>query len=838
MNGHGVTGIGEVVQLRLNPLPGLRLSTPEIRERLTELAREARIMAGIAEAACAELYDLIGTAEGACRTRLLNLRRTIHNSRVPGAADWVEQPPPVTAKWLRAQRRYQRIAHEVTALVPEAEGIELAKMRAILDDSGLLNSLALVTPGVYTAAVRYAKGHKELDQRDRKSERGIVQYLTRAMVRTSPLARFTAVGLYTVDPDGVAVDQPDLTASGAKSFVSVDRALFSYVCGGLVEPSESFGSDVALKGHPTATVEDNRLTYSRPDGDSVRLLATPLTEPLHVLLTQTGLGARRTDELVADVADQLEVPVEHAAAVVAAAVRAGVLIPDSPVDDQAADIVADAIEVLRDTNPRAVRLCRDLGGQLEMVAVGDTGDRVAALGAVKTIENELTSLSGRPARLQVNEDLQLPSRGADFARVGPALGDLAAMIGMRSIFDRQHDVRAILTAAAVDQFGVGFDVGLTTVAQNLVTMVYRRENALDGSTAAELGPRDGSLARLIEVRSELITRLARDITENAGAEELVLDPGGYSGFELPERFARTPASYSALLQVLGEDRLILNDLYPGHGMTYTRFLGHDKAIGGTAADLLKARLRRLYGPHLAEDHGLHDANINHRIRLLDRTVGPQDWSRVRLKHDPDTDDLSLADERGEPLVVLPLGMKWPEVLPEPLRIASWMFDTGRLVTDAVDVAHRRVAPDLGTVGYPRVCFGDVVMHRRRWYHGDDLPPRAGGAAERLLDWTEWRARNGVPEQIVAKTPISGEDLSELDEHTGQLSYLRRRRRAKPQYVDLTSLTMLRVLPKMLERRDDTYFEEALPGIRDGRHAFEWVVEFDRPAHGTFAAEVS
>jgi hypothetical protein len=47
--------------------------------------------------------------------------------------------------------------------------------------------------------------------------------------------------------------------------------------------------------------------------------------------------------------------------------------------------------------------------------------------------------------------------------------------------------------------------------------------------------------------------------------------------------------------------------------------------------------------------------------------------------------------------------------------------------------------------------------------------------------------------------------------------------------------MVRVLPRVLERRSSGYLEEAMPGVRDGRHAFEWVVEYDRPAGGRFSA---
>jgi len=64
-----------------------------------------------------------------------------------------------------------------------------------------------------------------------------------------------------------------------------------------------------------------------------------------------------------------------------------------------------------------------------------------------------------------------------------------------------------------------------------------------------------------------------------------------------------------------------------------------------------------------------------------------------------------------------------------------------------------------------------------------------------------------------------------------------RRREKPQYIDLASALTVRVLPRLLERRAvGSYLEEALPGVRQGRHATEWIIEFDRPAGARFQLE--
>jgi hypothetical protein len=56
-----------------------------------------------------------------------------------------------------------------------------------------------------------------------------------------------------------------------------------------------------------------------------------------------------------------------------------------------------------------------------------------------------------------------------------------------------------------------------------------------------------------------------------------------------------------------------------------------------------------------------------------------------------------------------------------------------------------------------------------------------------------------------------------------------RRQSKPQYVDLASALMTRVLPRLMERRPPGCIEEALPTAATGGHACEWMVELVRPA---------
>ncbi|KIF05083.1 hypothetical protein PL81_15140, partial [Streptomyces sp. RSD-27] len=130
----------------------------------------------------------------------------------------------------------------------------------------------------------------------------------------------------------------------------------------------------------------------------------------------------------------------------------------------------------------------------------------------------------------------------------------------------------------------------------------------------------------------------------------------------------------------------------------------------------------------------------------------------------------------------------------------------------------------------RLLAGSVVLQRRRWYPGEDFEQavRQGpGEADRMLALTRWRARHGVPAEVVLK-PSAGAGPG-----AGTGSGRSTPKQRKPQYVDLSSALLGRVLPRFLDRDGSGFVEEALPAAGASPHAYEWAVEISRPSGGRF-----
>jgi len=829
--------VADLLMVRVNSLVARRLAAPDLRRVIGSLTTAEAQCARLGEIACDELYVLGGTVTGRERGDVLTLRRAIHNNRRVDALPTRCVSVPTVVAWFAARQHADLARTALESGYSHFLAQERAVLIEMLGSESLRLSLALNSPQVLDAVNRYRHGSGEPSARDRKSERGILQFLTRALTRVSPLSRFTAVGFATWDGDAPALDDPSLTRRQGMSRIRLDRALFANAVTGIVDPPTGSAAPTSVRRNPSLRVEDTKIRFQHWADGARRSLGAGLTDDLSALIELTSMGPVSSALLIETLADTGMGP-ELAGRLVNGAIAAQILVAGPAYDEQIDDPLPVAIALLAG-HPQAQQSVARLQADLAVVAKASVAQRAAALARIKAAEVELNALTSRPARIQVNEDDMLAPVTVSTRGYERALSDLATVAAFHRSMDRHHLVRALMSRAFTDRYGRGGTANLMTCANWLVTTVYEREARLRLATAAELGPEDGSLADLLTLRATVNTVLRRQISSADPSADLRIDIGWLQGVAgaLPERCA-SAGSYGLLVHPVA-GRLVLNGCYNGHGLIATRFLGADADSGGVdALQRIRRRIERIYGGggvRLVEDRGLHMSNINHHPQILDDVCTPDEWLGLRLHHDAAPDRLLLLDGAGQEVKVFSLGMKWLELQPNPLRVAVWLHDTGRVSVDPVAQVHATRGSALAepaggtpTCAYPRIVAGDVVLLRRRWYTGDDFPgAETGDDAAQVLAVSRWRARHGVPEEIFAKAHFSSPTMAATGANAAEI--LGQRSRGKPQYLDLASALMLRVLPKMLERRGPGYFEEALPGVRVGAQASEWALDIDFPA---------
>ena len=291
--------------LRINTLRRSRLSDPVLRTLLTDLLAAEQAVRAAASDCADDLYELIGAAtDKDARRKLVELRRIIHNDRTPKSSD---VPAESVARWYAARDRRQRCRDEIADAYPDAAERERGTLARLLGDDDLRCALAMAAPEVYAEAERYralAESGKPMPASARKAERGLLQYVTRAMVRTSPLSRFTAVGLAVPDPDGLTPN--DIGFTGATAFPSLDRVMLGYVVGGL-HAVDGDQPDAWVGLPPTSALEGDKLFFLQRTESGFKRLAAAVAGPVALLLHAVVMGPRHIRDVAQDIKRKIEI---------------------------------------------------------------------------------------------------------------------------------------------------------------------------------------------------------------------------------------------------------------------------------------------------------------------------------------------------------------------------------------------------------------------------------------------------------------------------------------------------------------------------------------------------
>lgn len=825
--------------LRRNLLNRQRLASANLRQALDAIHQASVELQQATDQTLEALFEVIGQAQDPQeRKDLIAARRAISRGRAPKPTDITSVQ---VSAWEQAKANLETAQENLKQAYQAELHTERGRLAQMLQDPALALSLPLLTADVARQATRYAQainGGEEIKGRLAKSERGLLQYATRAATRTSPLARLTSVGLTHAAPGAPAPRDVQVTDLG--STIALDRVMFDYVMAGALQQAGLQGEDPHLMVPPTGHSDGQRLFFLTPTEQGYARSAVALTGALKAAVERLTIGPVPRSTLVNEIATTDGHDTDDIQALLDKALALGMLTTTERTDASPAINLNDRGHAELDRHLHNIRT------GMQKLANADAQDRAQAHTELENACAQLSHFAKRPARISINEDHVLDLSPIDPSAWGSARDDLGAAVDLLHVFDWLADVSISLEHAFTRLHGAGARVPLTQTASALVqaitedalkmSQVYLNPNVDLDLLRADNG--DDTLVQLYRARREIEAEVHRrmDQARDDNAAEVVLDPSTVRNWvsHVPQRLRDRALSYGVLVQQSG-DRLVVNDGLPGHGMLYSRFLGTDMVRGRQATQRLARRVTKLLtqpGFRLLEDRGTQNLNVNVHPPVLPNQIEPQDWARLELVHDANTGTVRVEDPEG-PVQVLPMGGGHPGLYPPALSVASGLTIAGRLYNGLADTYHHaHPSTDEQTISIPRVSVGDAIISRRRWYPGADFWQALAETddTDRLMAIDRWRRTHDVPEEIFIKTPPIDEGPASVSAPQDQ----ERRFRAKPQYVDLTSALSVRVLPRMMARKTDeampdSYIEEATPTITDGPHAQEWVVEADRPA---------
>jgi lantibiotic biosynthesis dehydratase-like protein len=823
------------------------------------------------------LHELVpGVTDDLRRRVVLPLRRDVFNNRIPGAYAYrlgEVTDDPLAVRWVAVQREISYLTREIEQRHPEVLATERAGLLAASQHPEFRRALVLSSPLTFRALQEYASGSGSNGKRARRAEASLLRYYTRAAAKTSPFSRYTAVGFGVWTDHGAPASPPlghiDLTARSQvrPNHVLVLRLvdLAVHRPGGMHALRYRLARRARLEGDRVRFEVDTDDPAGQPRvfRTTEKVVALRANQTLTALVRwleghPDGVSFQTLEDLLRS-ASAGQAP-HKATAFLERLVTAGLLVPDLGLDEQDPDFMGQAVRLL-ETLPE--EQCLVAAAHLRAIAediarFGDMNavDRDRCLVAIQAQwRDAYRTVGGRASdAFPLFEDCAAPG----FVPMPrPAwretLEHLRQVERLIAVFDDYHVLNATVRAAFHEQFGSGGTCHDLNEFAALLPTAYERAWSTAVGWPEEITATDPVIEAQLQLRAYMADELSRRM---AGVErDCQLDEDFIADIyaRLPERIRREWTSWSLFVQPEVRDgslgRVVLNRAYAGLGQFGSRFL---HLLEPEATRTVRRHLRQFFPDDrvLTELRPVFGFNANIHPLLAEHEVNwdgrPRqeaiDVSDISLRHDPVADELVMyRSSTGARLEVLYLGFLVPYAL--PYRLASFYAVNGRgqtqlNFTDLVD-RRRRGADTKEIRGYPRICLGNVVLARRRWYVPRDLVPVPYPNEPEAAYFTRvnlWRLRHAMPEQVFYKE-LKEFDIERVAVSEGDLQRELARMRAKPQFVDLTSPLQVMVLGRwMRESVDDLQLEEVLPALADGAlrapdgtHAAELVVELNRRA---------
>jgi hypothetical protein len=696
--------------LRVAGLPAdtvLALRAPETARWAARTAAEEDRLTVLGAKLSDPLAEAVGsTDDAALRRRLLAVRRSVFNNRLPGdlpaaralATGLGGSTGADLLAWLDARQRWERLRTDGDTVLAAAFARTRAALRATARDERLRQGLLLASPTLEERLDAFVADPAPVPgKRARKMERSLLSYLYRTACKTSPFSTLTGVALGTFGPPGTTRVDDVWTGHPRLNVVVLSRLAE------LVAADPVRRADLPVTLASGWKLDEDRVRYVQravtAGDDSAPVSFDAAQDRLFFLRRQGTLdgmltllrdhdGTLRHGDLARWLADTTGAGADEAGHYLTALLDLGMLqLPALATGVHTGNPLHSFQQALRSLDRRWAReLAARLDGpadHLARYARADVPARRALLAALRAdliaLQTDLGAEQPALPRTLLYEDVSAGTTTAD-------LGEWTALVTapLRSLgrvlpaFDVALPQRLTLKGFFLARFGRGgqcadllrlvHDFHEDIFRQYLQFAATKDDFLPDGSHAPEenwLGMEE--IAAVDAARATLTARVRAEWAQLSGdAEEFVLDDatvdqvaatleGAAPGF-------RPQSHFLQLARRDGDPLAVLNNSFGGLCFPFTRFThcfddaaeGDGPAAGLTAA--LRAELRRLQPPGtvFAEiTAGAVTTNLNLHGRLTDHEiVCPGESSTAPEEARLHLDDLyAVHDEESDRLVL-------------------------------------------------------------------------------------------------------------------------------------------------------------------------------------------
>lgn len=785
-----------IVVLRWNPAQQRSLVSAEWRAKLTQREANWSEFRRLRAETASLLEDMIGadaeSTKGGRSRELLNIARKVRRSRMAALNAYHQyrttERGSIFASWDGVAKALRDLEEDLALSGADELRQERNAMRDVLRLECVQLHVSLRSPNLFDGMTRLlAENSRTGSAVMPKDERHFLDLAYRAMYRTSPLGRLTAVNIGLAAEHGLA-GWP-LSPSSLIEFTppAVSARVYADLSARSIYASSDGDAPGALTLNPSLRVVANKFVFLRSAAGTAERVRVPITSQLHhivqlvqnVSLTRTEL----VDELTSRFYDGNRAA---SSALVKSMIRERLLVTslDGPrvfgenrLDIFPASELDTSIAGLATSSPQIRRVC-----------VED----------IKSDAHRQLAREGVVTELVLYEDL---GGVTAFGSVEPLRGAIAPGLRLLAGFDTNFDLALISTDVFHRRFGnstqnlIDCGVALSRETRAAYEQFLQRPSV---NVAEQLGlPRFAQLVRSRTKVTDTVDAMWEDKTldfdicsDQLAALNDVLIDGSTS---------RLPRAYSVFAQGQAGG-WVVNDALGGGGALWARYLPSPGADGSGSE--LWDYLRKETSSRETEsvqDTSLHGVSISNSPLIFPRSARWEDWRGITVDLEPGSGGLlrftSAFSNRDVPDY---LGAGAPWLLGPFMGVLHWHRAGGRL--DASSFLRQSHGASVG-----RLQMNGVIFQRRSWSVAE-LSVKLGNVMGRsFVEMFDFWVEEGLPLQGFFKHRDGG----------------RGAKRAKPVYIDASSIASMETIGRRLgDLQQYELLQEAFPVSVDGEHAME------------------
>jgi len=838
--------------------------------------RESRLE--LADRLADRLYEIIPRLAPDERRLLLQLRRDLHNDRLPQnvAVKILESKLDDSGRQFLDQWQQSRLADEkLLETANDRLVLDLQTARRHLRDVAtteyFLRGIQLSGSNLYRDVRSYIDREqpeaRPFSKKLRQTENTITRYAYRMSLRTSPFGCFTEIGA-----------QPWLGSSTEKPgerrhVITLSRGLLTWMVYELrrIEGSEQF---LMLRLNNTLQrIDDQFEAFTRGmDGGSNAYWGESFVKVKNIgavalLIKTLAAGPRLKSEAVNEFVER-GLPANQALTFIDGLIKAGVCHQDLALPDQVTSFAREVATRLRKVQTEPAALCAGVFERLQEIetelTVAGAELREDLLDELMTQVDRFSEICGVPpppvvSRSFVFEDIAArhPARSWHPEILEQNSDHFLRLLQILPVFDDATYERLGLYHWFTSRFGESGQY------DDLLALYGEFSEQSDADISAIMqAVHDPHAERCRSLERTILERLDRVVQEAGNAPTLQLDASCLDDIATSVSDVLQPWNEAAFrLQIApgnsgGSPLIVLNDAMAGHGIFFSRFcdLVEPAETGDwSLRDAISARIASEH-PNQADLTTVLALNVNLHPRVTPYEIvypgsvptGSKDVFTVRdlgVRADPDHHTLRLFNRHdGRPVELTPMNFLFPAAAPRLYRFLCALAPLHSYRSGLWDRLHPWSRREISYL--PRLMLGDLVLERRCWFLPLAKIKELGDgsnveALSSLLATREWVQRHNLPRECFFQIHeiVEETEAGNWLDATRRWALNARTARRKGQYVDFRNPFLLRLLLKQAASVGNgiVVFQETLPPTEiysdngSQKSAEEFVIEMRRRA---------